>query len=289
MAKELRAGISASPGKVQSVVFEFDPEGIQIRYVEEIDRGEAGEGWLSAAITDIRKNLSARPANVSVVLEHDHVFLHSFPLDTTLSKPDQNEHVNWELSNYLEGFRPQDYITDQHILKARARDQIAEVLTVSVKREYLFKLQEELSAMKLDLRLADIPHFGAQHSFLATHPEKRMKKVLLVGLSGRRLDAGLLSNGRLNGYRYIIVPTPEECIRAFGDLNALFDPEEFVVYGEMATAETIEALREPLGKNLSVLNPFKKFTISPLYREFSQFEGREHHFASALGCVLRKE
>jgi hypothetical protein len=289
MAKELRAGISISGDLVQTVVLEFHEDGIQVRHLNEFKCPDGGDTWVLPAVTEMRKHVSGKISNISMVLDYSSVFIHRFPLDTSLSKTEQNEHVHWELSHYLQDFRPQDYISDLRVVKSRARDQIAEVLTVNVKRDSLFRLQDKLTGMKIELQMADIPHFGAQHAFLAMYPEMRTKPVLLVGFSDTRIDAGVISNGRLTDYHYAIVSTQADRLSVIREVVASSAPTEIVAYGSAITAESLAELAASLERDILLLNPFRKLAIASSFHEFTNFTGREHHFAPIAGCVLRKE
>ena len=287
MAKELKAGVSISDNVIQVVVLEFHSDGITVRHLNEFQNNGRENSWFINAVLRAREEISAKITNVSVVLDYNNVFLLSFPLDTSLTQPEQNEQVQWELSNYIEDYKPREYISDIHILRTRARDQVSEVLAVNVKRDLLFTIQHKLADEHIDLHLADIHHFGAQHVLLTSYPELRAKTVVLAGISKNRIDAGILTDGRLKTYRYGFVSSAEECTIFLQDLTKDISFSEMFVYGTGTPGETVKSLQERFSVNVSLLNPFRKLMISPSFRDFGNFAGQEHHFASCVGCALR--
>ena len=289
MPKELKAGISFSDDTAQTVVLELHPEEVVLHYLEEFKNASRSDIWFLDSIINARKGFSGKISSVSVALDNSAVFLHSFPLDTSLTQTEQNEYVQWELSNFIEDFKPREYINDIHPLRTRARDQVSDVLAVSVKRTLLFDVQQALADQHIDLRLADTYYFGTQYSLLATYPEVKTKTVALVGATMGRLDVGILVNGRLIDYRYKFVSTIEESVNFLREVLMNFPVSDIYLYGTAMTLDLTKNLHTAFAMNVTALNPFRRMRISSSFRDFDKFIGQEHRFASCVGCVLKKQ
>src|ERR1041385_3166831 len=201
MPKELIAGVSFSDTMAQTVVLGLDENSIELYHLEESPNANRNDTWFLDSVLNAQEGMGGKISRVAVAIDNAAVFLLSFPLDGSLTRPEQNEHIQWELSNFVEDFKPKDYINDIHVLRTRAREQVSEILTVSVRRSLVFNIQNTLANKKIDLQLVDTNHFGAQHALFAVHPEAKTKVAALAGISKSRIDVGILVNGRLTNYR----------------------------------------------------------------------------------------
>jgi Tfp pilus assembly PilM family ATPase len=287
MARKFKAGISFNDGLGQIAVLEPDAENVVLHYLGEFTHTNGSDLWFLHDVVDPKHRVMKKVSGVSVALDNKSVFLFSFPLDTSLNQTEQNEHVEWELSNFIEDFKPREYVHDTHVLRTNAREQVSDVLIVSVRRSLLFNIQHELEGRSIDLQFADAQHFGAQHALLTAHPETKNKIVALVGAVNNRLDIGIVSNGRLTVYRYGIV-TGEQRLNLLRESIQDIAVSDVYLYGAAVLPEFVKTVRDALSLNVTMLDPFSRLTIASSFRDFDKFIGREHHFAASVGCALRK-
>ena len=288
MTKELIAGVSFSGNAAQTVILEVQPDGIELHHLEEFQNKSNNDIWFLDGILGARNDVGTKVSKIAVALDNAGVFLHSFPLDSSLTQPEQNEHVQWELSNYIDGFKPKDYINDIHVLRTHAREQISEILAVCVRRSLAFNIQNTLVSKKLDLQLVDTNHFCSQYALLVTHTEVKTKIVALADVTNNRVDVGILMNGRLTNYRYALSATVNDAVTFIENQLKTNSLSDVYLCGSGVSFELAKALRSRQGINVATLNPFRKIRIAPSFRGFDKFIGQEHRFASCVGAVLGK-
>ena len=287
MAKEFIAGISYDNETAQFAVLELQSDGIALHHLEEFQKSGNSEIWFLRPLTD-KKNVSGGViTKAALTLDHRVVFLHQLPLDSSLTQPEQNQHVQWELSNYIEHFKPKEYITDIHVLRTQAKEQVLDILSVSVKRSHVFNIQQALDDHKIDLALVETNYFGAHHALLIVHPEVRSKPTALAGISKDRMDVGIITNGRLTKYHYVLTSSADEVVSQLTDHLKANNVSDLYLYGTQVSFELTKSVRAS-GLNSNLLNPFRKIHVSPSFRGFDKFIGQEHRFASCIGAVLRK-
>lgn len=287
MAKELSMGLSFSDGTAQTAVIEIGSDTNEIRFIEEYEKKSDSGVWFLDHLTGLKERGLGKVSSVSIAFDNSAAFLHSFPLDGTFTQSEQNAQVHWELSQLIADFKPNDYINDIHILRTNAREQVWDVLAVSLRRSLLYDMQARLTGHNLDLRIIDTNHFGAQAALVTIHPDIKKKTVCLAGITRTRVDVGILTKGRLTDYRYSM-NTDVHGITAF--LEALageFAATDVVVHGTGAIYETTKALRSSLHATVGMLNPFRKMRVSSSFRGFDKFIGHEHRFAACVGSALR--
>jgi len=288
MAKELLVGLSFSDATAQMAILEIQSGTNEIRFVEEYEKKSDSEVWFLDHVIGLKERGFGRLSSISVAFDNNSAFLHSFPLDGTFTQSEQNEQVHWELSQLIADFRPNDYINDIHILRTNAREQVWDVLAVSLRRSLVYGMQEILSQEKLDLRLVDTNHFGAQAAMLMIHPDVKRKTVGLAGFTGNRIDVGILTKGRLTDYRYSTGTDVTEITKFLQAIVNEFVATEIMVHGTGATFDLTKALRSSLSVNITMLNPFRKMRVSSSFRGFDKFIGYEHRFAACVGSALRR-
>ncbi len=288
MAKEYVAGISYTGETAQTVVLEVSENGTQLRFLEEHVRKSTAETWFLDAFLSSRDRIVDKASRVSIALDHAALLLYTFPVDTSLTRPEQNEHVQWELATVLADFKPKEFINDLHYLAIQAREQTADVFVVNVRRSLIFSIQALLADKKFDLHIADTNYFGAQHALLVNTPALKTSRVLLAGFSRGRMDVGLLHNGRLVDYRYALSESPESFMRLLRGLSEKHAPSGLYYFGMDRSAALVADVREQLGLDPIAVNPFQRIGVSSSVRAFAQFAGSEHRLASAVGIALRK-
>ncbi|MBI3765302.1 MAG: hypothetical protein HY277_02215, partial [Ignavibacteriales bacterium] len=145
MFKKYFAGVSFTDDTAHLAVLEAKSETIHIRYLEEFKNGKSGDLWFLEPLLARDNKVVRSVAKVSVALDLSTAFLHTFPIDNTLNQTEQNDHISWELSNYIPDFNPKEYIKDTQVLRTRAQEQVSELFVVAVKRDFVFKIQDALT------------------------------------------------------------------------------------------------------------------------------------------------
>jgi hypothetical protein len=288
MAKEYVAGISYSGETAQTVVLELSEHGTTARFIEEHTRASTAETWFLDTFLSSRDRFVEKATRVSIGLDHAALLLYKFPVDTSLTRPEQNEHVQWELATVLADYQPKEFINDLHYLAIQAREQTAEVFVVNVRRSLIFSVQALLAQKKYDLHIADANYFGAQHALLASFPSVKAERVLLAGFSGGRVDVGLVQHGRLMDYQYALFSAPEEILPLMRELVARFAPSTLYYFGMDQSANVVADVRGELPIPSLPLNPFNRISVNPSLAGFAPFAGSEHRLASSIGIALRK-
>lgn len=288
MGKEIIAGISYSGNKAQIAVCEVRAKETKLQYLNEFSVSAVADHWYLNKITSPDIRLLKKVSKVSVALDINSVVLHSFPLDTSLNQTEQNGHVHWELSNFIKGYQPKEYIYDLHTLRISAREQVADVLVVAIQRSKLFGIQSVLESKKIELHIADTSFFGAEQSLYAAFPEVKSKTVLLVLVDMNELSLGIIANGRVVKFALGHQTSPDNIIELFQSIKQDEIVSEIYLCGSNALQDMGIVLRNKLGVHVNMLNPFRRNITTSSCKEFKQFAGKEHCFAASVGVALRK-
>ncbi|MDI6765560.1 MAG: hypothetical protein QME52_01855 [Bacteroidota bacterium] len=285
MSKEIVAGISIENDRAAVVIFKVKEKGTKLLHIEEFAKTNTDELWYLEKILHPVNRIFKNITKVSVAFDSASAFLHLFPLDVTLSQSEQNEHIHWELSNFIKDYNAKDYINDLHILKTHAREQIDEILVVSAKRSVIFNIQESLSTKGIELHIADTNYFGAECSLLNAIPETKGKTIGLVHLTSNSYDVGIISNARLIQYNFGIAPSAEVIARRLQEMTNESSITEIYCCGPAGSVEFIETLKSITGIDTLLFNPFQKVKTSRC-KTYAKIVGLEHRFAVSAGVAL---
>jgi hypothetical protein len=288
VAKEYVAGVSYSGETAQTVVLEVSENGTVVRYLREHTRSSTAETWFLDTLLSSKDRVVEKATRVSIGLDHDSLLLYTFPVDTSLTRPEQNEHVQWELATVLADYQPKEFINDLHYLAIQAREQTADVFVVNVRRSLIFSVQALLAQRGHELHIADANYFGAQHALLAAYPPLKTERVLLAGFSRGRIDVGFVQNGRLFDFGYTLFDHAGSLIPFLRERIARFAPSMLFYYGVDQSAAVMADVRGELTVECLPLNPFQRATVSPSLDGYAPFEGSEHRLAACVGIALRK-
>ena len=288
MAKEYVAGISYSGETAQTVVLELSEHGTTVRFLVEHTRASTAETWFLDALLSARNRFVEKLSRVSIGLDHAALLLYKFPVDTSLTRPEQNEHVQWELATVLAEYQPKEFINDLHYLAIQAREQTADVFVVNVRRSLIFTIQALLAQKKYDLHIADANYFGAQHALAAAYPSVKTERVLLAGFSAGRVDVGLMQQGRLLDYQYAMFRTPGDIIPFLRGIAEKFAPAALYYFGMDPSTNVVSVIGGEFPVPAVPLNPFARMTVGPALAGFASFAGSEHRLASCVGIAQRK-
>ena len=289
MSKEFVAGVSFSDDTAQTAVFEVREDNVELQYLSEHTKKDGGELWFFDALFGLKGRKVRKISRVSVAIDNSLALTHTFPLDCTLTQTEQNEHVQWETSNFLPDYRPQDFINDLHTLQTDIREGVSEVSVVTVRRSMIHNIQRSLTEHGLEIHILDTNHFGAEYALLRGYPENKTKTIALVCISRNRMDVGILEQGQLKSYRFAMVSSVEEGREFIGGLKLDTTFRDVFLYGTSVSSGFLAAIRSMSGVKVTLLNPFRRINVASSCREFDQFIGKEYRFSACTGIALRKE
>ena len=289
MAKEIIAGVSISDNIAHQTVVEIRNRDIELLHLEELLRNSEDDFWYLDSILNPKIRIMKKVSKVSVALDSTSVYLHLFPLDTTLNQSEQNEHIHWELGNLIPEYQASDYIYDMHILQTRAREQVAEVLVVAVKQSVILNLQEILSKRKLELHVADASFIGADHSLITNYPEVKIKNVAMISIDKKQVEIGLVSNGRLTKYSCKKDLSSELIIQTLRGLQQDLPVVEAYFCGTSVSPVVIDGVKNAIGVNCILLNPFRRMLERSSGDKFNTYLGTFHRFAACTGLATWRQ
>ncbi len=285
MSKEIVAGIGLDNDRATLVILKVKEKVTKLLYIEEFVKTNAEELWFLEKILHPVNRRFKKIKKVSIAIDSTSAFLHLFPLDETLNQSEQNEHIHWELSNFIKDYNSKDYINDPHILKTHAREQVADVLVVSAKRSLISDVQEALRNKGIELHIIDTNYFGAECSLLNAIPEIKTKTIGLVHLTSNSYDVGIISNARLIQYSFGIAASPEVIAERLQNITNESSITQIFCCGSAGSVEFVENLGNITGIHTLFFNPFGKIKTSRC-KDYTNILGSEHRFAASTGIAL---
>ena len=198
--RELILGLSICDRSVQAAEMEQDGASNTLQAIDEWDNTFPARGLDDARGTDrFLEYLSAfikvnrvRATKVSIALDTASLFINSFPLEDGVSRPDINEHVNWELSQFFPDLPAKEFVTDVHVMAHHPEEHWKRVLSVSVRRRDAYALQSALARLGLSVHILDVDHFSADHALRINYPDAERRHIALIGVKENRLDISFL-------------------------------------------------------------------------------------------------
>jgi Tfp pilus assembly PilM family ATPase len=225
----------------------------------------------------------------AVALDTARLFVNIIPADD----PTENvieEQIAWELSEYFPGSPKHAFISDYHILPKANSSHYSNVLTVSVRRDVVHKIQRALGRLKLSLVGVDGDHFAAETVLRTNYPDTKTRLVALAGVKAERLDMSILHNWDVESYSYKLVTQDENIVQELALFTqAHTDVEYLMVFGKSLDEELIGELRAALPVPVEVLNPFRTVTVATKLRLNNDLTTRAFRYAAAVGIALRQK
>jgi Tfp pilus assembly PilM family ATPase len=288
MARDLIAGIGVAEGCAHLSLFERREDHNTLLHLQEYVDTTKDPFWFLEPILQPKSRWLRKVSSVSVALESSSLVFHQFPMDTSLSQPEQTEHVHWELGNFVREYQPKDYVSEVHVLQTNTNNQTADMMVVAAKRAWISQMEEMLGGRGCTLEIADAEYFGAEYALLVNYPETRGQRVALALVADHRVDVGIEDHGRLVKYGYALEGTAGAIVKMLKE--QLFPGSLAGVYlcGPAVSQETTASIKESLGIRTSVLNPFLQEMKTSSFRGYDVFIGLEHRFASCVGIGLRR-
>ncbi len=289
MPQQITAGISVLDDIAHFVVLKINEYKIELIYLEEYQKTELdrSDTWFLKPLAMRSDTIFERPQSVSVALDKKFLFIHNFPIDSNLTKVEQNEHVNWEISQHIPNFHPQEYISDTHLLNTSDDRKINDIISVTVKRTLVYAIHEYIAQRNLNLNIVDATQFAVEDVLLLTQPEIKNQQCVVVGLTRSSIEYSRYSNGHLIEYNGRSESDIEAGVQYLKDSLSGRVYDSIFIYGNQASAEVLGKLRRDVSPNISILNPFRRLNISTV-RNYDRFVNNVQRFVPAVGIALRK-
>ena len=292
MAKESVGGVSFTNDRAQLAVLEVGGREIKVLHLEDLKKASDRETWFLEAAVEMRDKgfkVAGKVKKISVALDNTSVFLHSFPLDRTMTAAEQIEHLDWELANYIDNYNTTDYVRDWHILGGDGSESVSNILAACVNRPMINSLSTDLSARGLELHVVDTNHFCALYALITNYPEVRDKNVVLATVDQDRIDAGRIANGWLVSYQYTLGSRIEEAADFIEGFSNRPEITDVFLYGLGPTSELFAKLKRSSRKSITILDPLRRLTLASSVTGVKSLASQANRFATAIGCALRKE
>ena len=227
---------------------------------------------------------------VSVALDTSQVFINTIPMEDGISRPEMNQHIEWELSQYFPDVPSKAFITDVHQLTQHTTERWNEMLTVSVNRRDAYAIQQALVKLGLSLHVVDVDHFSADTALRFNYPDTNQKFLALIGIKENRLDVSLIKNGNMESYSYSVVQSNAEIVEHISRLSretrGIFS---ITVYGTFLDNDLLVQIRRNSSLLVEALNPLRHVRVSDTLRLADQISAPSYRFASAVGVALRRD
>jgi Tfp pilus assembly PilM family ATPase len=288
MFGEYVAGLSYSGGTLRTVVLKLKKHGPVLCYLGEEKVSDLSGVWFLRPVTEPRLRLLKKVRAVSVGIDNSSVFYHSFPFDQSAAAG-REEQTDWELSNYIGGYLPEEFIKEIRTLSSDPSRDTQELLVVAANRAFIRRIQSSLQEQDLRLQVIETNFFGASYALSANYPETEMQRILLATVEGDRADAGIFHRGKLERHLCCSVESAGDVISLLGRTMEGREVHDIFMGGGGASHAMALSARQQLGRNVGLINPARRLKLKGRLRRNNEFAGVEYRFASVIGCALRKQ
>lgn len=282
------AALSVNENIAYFVVLKRVDTKIDIILMDEFFRDELDKSdlWFLKYFTNRSDSIVGKPKNISFALDKKLLFIHTFPVDTGLTKEKENEHMNWELAQHIPNYHAKEYLSDTHILRSTPDKQKKEILSVTIKRSYVYDINEKVTSKNYNLDYIDATHFASSDLLFYNHPEVKAQEILLVALNNSYIECSRYSHGRLVDYQSRSDTELDQIVELIKYNYTKEKTERIFIYGTKATTETLVKLRTDVSPHFSILNPFLRINTENV-KNFNRFSANLQSFIPSLGIALR--
>lgn len=295
-ATESIIGLSFSDKSVQAVEIEHEGPSNTLLAIDEWESSPITSGEGTVTLQFIERLTSFIATNhvhanrVSVALDTAQLFLNTVPMEEGLSRPEMNEQIHWELSQYHPDVPSRQFITDMHVMSQHHPEAWNDVLCVSVRRDDAYAVQQGIAKLGLSLYILDVDHFSADTALRLNYPDTNRKFLALVGVKENRLDISLIKNGNTESYSYCLVQSDKEIVEQIGTLSRETKGiYSITAYGPYLSKDLLVQIRRGSSLLVEALNPLRHVKVSDSLRLNDRLSVPSYRFASAVGVALRQE
>jgi Tfp pilus assembly PilM family ATPase len=296
--RESVLGLAFTDKGVQAVEIEHDGPSNTLLAIDEwentladksTENGHDMEQFAGLLGTFLKVNKS-KARKVSVALDTTQLFLNTIPIEDGLSRPEINDHLNWELRQYFPDAPANEYITDTHVLTRLDTEKRSDVLCVSVRREHAYAIQKALSMAGLSLDILDVDHFSADTALRINYPDSTRKHLAFVGVKENRLDVSIIRLGNVESYSYVVVNSNQEIVDRIAAISQeIRGLHSITAYGPYLDKDLLVQIRRGSSLLVEALNPLRHVNVSDTLRLADHLTVPSYRFAAAVGVALRRE
>ncbi len=288
MAQQTYAALSVTDNIASFIVLKNEDAKIEALFMDEFykDELDGSNLWFLKFFINRSDSIPGKPKNISISLDRKILFIHTFPVDTGLTKEKENEHMNWELSQHIPSYHAKEYLSDTHILKVAPDKQKKELLSVTIKRSYVYDINDKITTKNFNLDYIDATHFASGDLLFYNHPEVKTQDVLLVALNNTYIEYSRYSSGKLTDYQCRSNSEIEEIIQFIKYNFTKEKAERIFIYGSKATTDTLVKLRTDISPHFTILNPFMRINVNNV-KNFNRFTTNLQNFIPTVGIALR--
>jgi len=269
----------------------FEVHGLRhiLLHVDEYPRDNDSPCWFLQRISEPREKRYRNVSSVSVALGLSSIVTHAFPLDTSLTQAERNDHIHWELSSYVPEYNPQDYVTDVRVLRTAAQEQVSDLLVVAVSRPIVLEIQKFVSDQQLKMGTIDTTYFASEFSFQVNYADRRSKSVLLIVMHRTHAEIGWEANGKLVHFEKVRETSPAKIVQRIRRHLPDFPVSELYCCGEISNTEDVKTLQYELGIPALLVNPFNRLVKRSMWKTSQSLRGSEFLLNSCAGIALQSQ
>lgn len=288
MPHQTYAALSVNENIAYFVVLKSVDAKIEAIFMDEFFRDELDKAdlWFLKYFNNRSDSIPGKPKNISFALDKKLLFIHTFPMDTGLSKEKENEHMNWELSQHIPNYHAKEYLSDTHILRSTPDKQKKEILSVTIKRSYVYDIHEKVTSKNYNLDYIDATHFASSDLLFFNHPEVKTQEILLVAYNNSYIECSRFSHGKLVDYQSSADTNIDQLVELVKYNFSKGKTERIFLYGNKATTEALVKLRIDVSPHFTILNPFLRINTNSV-KNFGRFSENLQNFVPTLGIALR--
>ncbi len=253
------------------------------------DPDEASNAFAST-LASFARALHGPVRNVAVTFDAGFLFLAAIPMEPRSSEAALSDRVAWELGQFFPGARPDQFVTDMHVIANPGAQKYDELLVVAIRRDLTRSVRKALEKEGFALHLVDVDHFSTELALKLNYPDTYSRYVALVGIKDLRLDVSLLRNGALESYRYYQLHSRTDSIQHLGTLSRETPGlASIVAYGPALDNGLLVQLRQASAIVVEALNPLRHVGVAETVQLPESVESPSYRFAPAIGVALRRD
>lgn len=222
--------------------------------------------------------------NVSISIESNLAKLHRILLPNNIDVDQENDHINWELSESL-SLPLEDYVylrTDNQLEYKAEKD----ILIVAIQKKVINFYKELVNFGKLKLSNLSIHQLAAELAYQKSFSQQLDGIALLVKIGNNHIESTFLFNGNYysSNYKRIysvsttlsfeqsVVDTIKSELKNFENLIEIHGKEpnmvnKIFVYGQVINQELIDVISNNLSIPVVRLNPLQNVILSENFKQ----------------------
>ena len=262
------------------------------------------ESKLSEAIESAlhMRNIQASLASISI--PDQMALIKLFPIDAKMSDVDLQEHLQWEVEQFLLADQ-HEYIKDFQNLPLVTGVK-SHMILVAVRKSIIDFLKEVFTKTSLKLASVDLDMFSAVRAVEANYEFRSQSKAILIQFETDSFKILQLYEGSFLGYEEFsfvlseaeneqksisllaeeVYKKIDQVISMYFNDNDQSDLDRILVFGRVIPSGLIDELQELCPAPVDTVNPFNRIRLSA-QAEQSRGTHDSHDFLIAVGTALR--